>query len=137
MWFIAKKILGLVAKPIADYFTKREERKTAEDAIHGKIALAKANKESKLELADHELRVLRTKDAGGSWKDEFVTLLVSVPIIIAMAGALVMVVEPVVGERLLEAAKHITAIMTGDTIDYAELWLIVVATALGTKPFRK
>ena len=137
MWFLAKKILGLVAQPIADYFTKREDRKTAEDAIKGKIALAKVNKDAKLELADHEIQVLRTKNADNSWKDEYVTVLVSMPIIVSALGSIVGVAFPEVGGRMGVAAAEIADIMTGETIDFAWLWGGVVSVSLGTKSLRK
>ena len=130
-------VIGKIVEGVSGYFTRKSEERTAVAAIKAKVDLARVNKESRLELAGHELQVLRTQGAGGSWKDEFVTLLVSVPIIVSMAGALITVYDPYLGGRLMEAAHEIALIMTGDSIDFAELWLIVVATALGTKPFRR
>ena len=130
-------IIGKIVDGVSGYFKDQAKARETLASIDARIKLAKVNRDSKLELADHEIQVLRTKASGDSWKDEFVTLLVSVPIIVSMAGALVEIVNVEIGARLLESAQKITAIMTGNTIDYAELWLIVVATALGTKPLRR
>ena len=91
----------------------------------------------RVELSGHELQVMRTRAQPSSWKDEYVTLLVSIPIIVSSVGALVEVAFPNEGIALGKAASDIAAIMTGESIDYAELWLIVVSVALGTKPFRR
>ena len=66
-----------------------------------------------------------------------VTTLVNATPIPSQDGAVVEIVDTEIGGRLLDSAQKITAIMTGNTIDYAERWLIVVATALGTKPLRR
>lgn len=122
---------------ISDAYDKWLKRRATADAVDAKIRLAKVKTTGKLQLADHELQVLRTRSQMASWRDEYVTILVSIPIIIACVGALVGVWDENAGARLLEAAAKITAIMTGSTIDFAELWLIVVAVALGTKPLRR
>ena len=87
-------------------------------------------------MAGHELQLLRTKGAEGTWKDEYVTLLVSVPILVSVLGSIVSIFLPETGIVIMTSAEQIKDIMTGSTIDYSELWLIVVATSLGTKPFR-
>ena len=126
-----------VASTLTSYFRERTQRKATAQSAEARIRLAQVNKDARLELADHELQVLRTRAQTGSWKDEFVTILVSIPIIVAMVGALVAVAYPAAGYNLMIAAERITDIMTGKTIDFAELWLLVVAVALGTKPFRR
>lgn len=130
-------ILGKVIDGISGHFRGKREAREARDAVEAKIRLAQVNRDATLDLAEHELQVLRTREQGGSWKDEYVTILVSVPIIVAMTGALMSVHDPEMGSRLLVAADKITGIMTGESIDFAELWLIVVTVALGTKPFRR
>ena len=130
-------LLGKIVDGVSGFLTKRAEGKQAAAAVAAKIQLATVNKDAKLELADHEIQVLRTQNAGSSWKDEYVTLLVSVPILVSILGTLVSILFPDTGARILSSAEQIKDLMTGNSIDYAELWLIVVATALGTKPFRK
>ena len=134
---IIKLIANSLIAPLTNYIKRRGQRKASEASAEARIRLAQVNHEARVELADHELQVLRTKAQSGSWKDEFVTVLVSIPIIVAMAGALVSLVYPATGYNLMIAAERITDIMTGKTIDFAELWLLVVAVALGTKPFRR
>ena len=137
MWFLAKKILGVgcPAHRRLLHEAGRSEDRRGRDS--GKIALAKVNKDAKLELADHEIQVLRTKNADNSWKDEYVTVLVSMPIIVSALGSIVGVAFPEVGGRMGVAAAEIADIMTGETIDFAWLWGGVVSVSLGTKSLRK
>ena len=134
--FFSGGVLGKVVDGIAGIIKGKMAAKEQRATIQAKVQLAKVNKDSKLELADHELQVLRTQNAGGSWKDEYVTLLVSVPILVSMVGSLVSIVWPDVGARLITAGGDIATIMTGELIGYPELWMVVVTTSLGTKPFR-
>lgn len=137
MWLILKGVLGVVVGPIANYFTARQRRGQSKDTLEAKITMAKVNKEAKLELADHEVQVLRTKGAVDSWKDEYATIVVSIPILIATFGALVQVFWEDTGARLLQAANIIAEIMTGPTLDYSVIWLAVVGAALGLKRMLK
>ena len=139
-WLV--NLLGgpLISKGIemlSGFLRRRQEGRAAAQAVEAKVKLATVNKDAKLELADHELQVLRTKGQTDSWKDEYVTLIVSAPILVAVAGALVQVFEPFIGGKLLDASQKMADVMTGDTIDYPLLWGGVVAVALGTRPFRK
>ena len=130
-------LLNNVINGISRYLNKKSEERATVAAIDAKVELARANHEARLELADHEIQVMRTQNSGDSWKDEYVTLLVSAPILVSILGVLTSIPYPDMGARLLFAASQIAEIMTGGTIDYAALWLIVVTVALGTKPFRR
>ena len=130
-------VLVKVVEGVAGFFKQRQQTKQAAQAVEAKIKLAHVNKDAKLELADHELQVLRTKGQSASWKDEYVTLIVSMPIIIAVVGAIAEVFFPAVGAKLMEAGQKTADVMTGEVIDYPVLWGSVVAIALGTKPLRR
>ena len=130
-------LLGKAVDGIVNLFKGAQETRQHRATIDAKIQLARVDKESKLELAGHELQVIRTQNAGGTWKDEYVTLLVSIPILVSAVGSLVTVAHVEIGARLIRAAGDIADIMTGDVIGYPELWMIVVTTALGTKALRR
>ena len=137
MWTVIKTIFGLVVEPVAGYFEKRAKAKDATANVNAKIQLAQTTTEGKLELADHELAVLRTKNAGDGWKDEFVVILVSFPIIVGAIGSMMSVYDVSLGAKIQDSAKEIASIMTGETIDFAELWLMVVGACLGVRILRK
>ena len=131
MWFLAKKILRVrCRRPIGDYFTKREDRKTAEDAIKGKIfALAKVNSlptpGSNSPIMKSGSSEPRTKNADNSWKDEYgdrARLHADHRVGAGLNAPSVSVAFPEVGGRMGVAAAEITDIMTGETIDFA--WLM-------------
>ena len=130
-------LLGKVVDGVAGHFRARARARESAAAVEAKVRLAKVNHDAKVELADHEIQVLRTKGQGASWKDEYVTILVSLPVIVAGLGAVLSVFAPEAGGRLVAASETMAGVMTGDAIDYSELWLIVVTVALGTKPFRR
>ena len=130
-------LLNNVVDGVSGYLNRKSQERATVAAIDAKVELARVNHDARLELADHEIQVMRTRNSGDSWKDEYVTLLVSTPILVSILGVMISLLHAEMGARLLQAANQIAMIMTGGTIDYAALWLIVVTVALGTKPFRR
>lgn len=135
--FLSGGLLGKIIDKIGAAFQARQQAREARAAVEAKIQLAQVEHAGRVELAGHEIQVLQTKNAGDSWKDEYVTLLVSVPILVSVVGSLVSIVEAEIGARLIRAAGEIANIMTGDFVEFPTLWMVVVTTALGTKPFRR
>lgn len=84
MW---EKILGAVTGPVATYFTRRAELKTA--AFQAQLDLTKAQGERQAALASQGLTADANweqefaRQAATSWKDEYTLLVVSIPAILA------------------------------------------------------
>ena len=135
--FLSGGFLGKVVDSVTGFFSSRAAAREAAAAVHAKIQLAKVNKDAKLELADQDLAVLRTQQAGDSWKDEYVVILVSMPIVIGAAGAIVSIFDPATGAKIQGAAGKIAGLMTGESIDFPELWLMVVGVSLGLRNLLK
>ena len=128
------KIVGLPAvKYVLGMVENNRARAASRELGETKLKMARINKETKVELADHEIQVLRTRGRLASWGDEYVIILVSLPIIVGTLGAVVSIGAPETGGRLLAASDKIANLMTGEQIDYPALWGLVVAAALGTK----
>ena len=83
-------MIGLLLAPIAE---------VAKTWIGGKVAVSKANAEAKLETTKAKSEVMKRVAAGEldwnqtmaeasnkSWKDEWLTILVSIPLILAFTG---------------------------------------------------
>jgi hypothetical protein len=83
-------MIGLLLAPIAE---------VAKTWIGGKVAVSKANAEAKLETTKAKSEVMKKVAAGEldwnqtmaeasnkSWKDEWLTILVSIPLILAFTG---------------------------------------------------
>lgn len=128
--------LSRLVGAVSEHLRGRRAARDAAAAVDARVRLAKAETDGKLQLASHELQVLRTRGQDGSWKDEYVTLLVSAPILVGIAGALAQAAHPPTGAALLAAADAIRDLMTGGAIDYPTLWMIVVTVSLGTRPLR-
>jgi hypothetical protein len=73
--------------PVANIFTKREERKLVRETAVHKLAAAKQDGSLKLELNKDEWENLQVKGMTESWKDEYVTVsVVSILNIIVIGG---------------------------------------------------
>ena len=132
-----KLLGGPVIKAVTDTIQKRQNRKASEQQAEAKLKLAKAVQAGKVELADHEIQVLRTKGQVDSWKDEYVLILVSLPILVGTVGAIVTIWDLETGGRIMTASTRIADLMTGKYIDYAELWLMVASASMGLKYLRR
>ena len=87
-WGLIAKAASAVVAPVANIFTKREERKKNAETVQGKIAMAKVNGENSVTLTDAEWETIAVNKTDSSWKDEFVTIVIMFPIIGIMAGAI-------------------------------------------------
>ena len=85
-------VLGVVFKPIADYFNKRQEIKAQEH--QNQLEMIKAQGERQAQLmrdgltADMAWETEFAKQAATSWKDEYTLLVVSVPLVMAFVPGL-------------------------------------------------
>lgn len=89
-----KLVGGGVVQPIADYFTKREERKALESQMKSQEKmkdheLEMAFKTRQIDLvsqgltADMNWEMEFARQASGTWKDEYTLIVVSIPAILA------------------------------------------------------
>lgn len=126
---ILKTIVGGIVEPVADYFTRRQEIK-AEDRQHER-AIKAATVERQIELikagmhadATWELESLRAHASG--WKDEFVLLLLSIP--------LVLVFFPATAPAVLEGF----AILEQTPLWYRWLILLIFTAIYGIRIYRR
>ena len=132
---LLKEGLSAIVAPVANIFTKREERKKSAETVQGKIALAKVNGENSVTLTDAEWETIAVNKTDSSWKDEFVTIVIMFPIIGIMAGAVWLAFS---GDgRLLAGVKDGIAELNTLGMDYATLTEAVVFAALGLKLWRR
>lgn len=79
IWTLAKGILGDVVGGIADHFKSKRELKRA-------IELAKIERVNKIDTADIDWANRMAEASDKSWKDEYWTLIFSIPAILAFCG---------------------------------------------------
>ena len=133
-------LIGLLSQAlpaIGGFFTKRQENRAAADSAKAKLATAQLEGKQQVELSELELQRVRTVMSGGTWKDEFVVLVVSAPILLALAGGLVTMADPATGQALVNVGYQMAALMTGEEVEYPTIWLLVVSACLGLRAVKK
>lgn len=87
MNWITSLISGL-ASPIVDGFKSVQARKQAKESAKSKIKLAKQTGDFNLQMTDTEWEALGKNSEAGSWKDEWVTLVITLPIPVIFFAAI-------------------------------------------------
>ena len=121
-------------KGVTDLFNKKTERKTARDAGRAKLALAKQNGDQEVTLKDAEWESLSVEKSGETWKDEYVTVLITLPLVAILCGGVYFAFTG--DDRLLTGTIEALAQLKELGVDMGELMYIVVIAAVGLKAWR-
>ena len=126
-------VVGGVIQPVASVFARREARKEAVQVIQAKTVAAKQQGETEVALTAMEWELIGQRLQAGTWKDEFVTVLVFSPFITSLMGALLSVFGfPQLSLAAAEMMKSIAAM----NIDYGTLLYITAMAALGLRAIK-
>lgn len=131
---ILSDVVSGAIKPIANVFSKREDRKNA----IGKAKLAteesRNNNETKIILTDKEWEALSKAAEGGTWKDEYVTLIVTAPILMIIIGSLASTMgHP---EILVSTKQALVELDTALKGTYGTIMLYTVLAAIGIRAIK-
>jgi len=77
MSIVKEAIVGAVSgavAPIVSIFTKKTERKAAQDAINGQVHIAKLNNEAQVSIQASDWEIASKGAEASTWKDEYITL---------------------------------------------------------------
>lgn len=130
MKWITDIVSGAIA-PIAGIFSKREDRKKAVAIIKAQTSQGTAEGETSVKLSNAQWDLISKKNEQDTWKDEYVTILITSPMICILLGNLI---AAFTGDtRLLEANSSSLAQLSEVGIDMGELMLWTVLAALGIK----
>ena len=125
--------LSLIA-PIANIFTKKEERKKVKIEGEAKLAIAKQNGETNITLTDQEWEAIGVSKQDSTWKDEYVTIVITSPIVLIIVGS---VWYAITGDmNLLNGSVMALNKLTGIGLDMGDLMTAVVYAAIGLKVWR-
>lgn len=131
---MVKDILGLFISPVAKVFEKREERKTVQKQIDGKLAQAKMDGEKQVTFNDQELEQLQTQQKQQTWTDEYATVsILSILNLIVVGSIAAAFGEP----RLLEGMGIAIMALVGSGVDIGFLIEAVTLAAIGLTVWRK
>lgn len=131
---IVKDAITGIVSPVANVFVKKEERKQAAESAQAKITQAKINGDKEITLTDAEWEARSVDANAGSWKDEYLTLIITSPIVMILAGG---VWFAFTGDaRLLEGANEGIKALTNTGVDMGDLMYAVVLAGVGLKVWR-
>jgi len=131
--FSVKGILETVVSPISKAYQSRQERKKAIDSAKAKIELAKQNNNYNLKLNDAEWESLSKKNENETWKDEYVTIIITSPFVLLFIAS---IISGWTGDM-----KYLNAVNLGITniknldVDLGELMYLVVLAAVSIKGY--
>jgi hypothetical protein len=131
---IIKDIAGALVKPVADVFKVKEERKRTKEVAQAKITQAKINGEQNITLTDAEWESLSVTANKDSWKDEYLTIIITSPIVGLLAGGVYFAFTGDV--RLLEGFNRGIAALKETGVDLGYLMSAVVLAGVGLKVWR-
>jgi hypothetical protein len=125
--------LAPLVSPIAKIFQKKQDRKIALDSIKGKLAQAKQNSNDNVLLSKAEWELAGQKLQDGTWKDEFITIVVFAPFITALVGAVLSVFGM---PELSQAASQMMVQISGMNIEYGNLLYVTALAGLGLRAIK-
>ena len=128
------QILGTLVAPVAGIFREREKRKVAKVVAEGKLAEAKLHNAGMVTMTDQEWESISARGLNDTWKDEYVTIVITSPIVMLLTGG---VWQAFTGDpRLLEGVMNGIASLSMLGVDFGFLMTTVVLAAVGLKAWR-
>jgi hypothetical protein len=128
------KVLGGAINPIAKIFEKREERKKAIGEIKAQAASAEVDGKVAVSLSKAEWEIISKNAEPTTWKDEYITLLITSPLLVIFIGNIVAAFG--FGTALIDANTASLQAIKAVGIDMGELMLVTVLAAIGIKAIK-
>lgn len=127
MKWLADVASGLIS-PITNHFTKKNDNKT-------KVKQQQIQRLMNSDDKEAEWESIQAESGNNSWKDEWITLIITLPIPVIFISVILSVLldDPLIAE----AAKAGTEAIKELVPNYAELLYIVCLAAIGIKAFKK
>jgi hypothetical protein len=124
-------IFGSIVTAISAYFLKKKEKQILETQAKAKIEVAKAAGETQIALKDAEWEAISVGKSDSTWKDEYVTLVVTWPLIGILGGSLWKAFSG--NDTLLIGTLDGIRELTNLGMDFGLLMTIVVSAAVSIK----
>lgn len=131
-------ILSLISTmfgPVVDAYKANQERKVAKETATIKIKQTQLEDAHKVEMTDAEWEALAVSNQNGSWKDEYVTIIITFPIVTLIVGGLFAAVTG--SNVMIEGSAIGLAALASAGVDMGFLMNAVVLAAIGLKIWRK
>lgn len=123
-------IIGALIEGATGLFKGRQERKKIKVQAEAKLKLNQ-------QLSDSEWEALGVQAGMDSWKDEYITVVVTLPIPLIFIGNIVAIFSPEAGQAVLKANTDALQ-QLGDLMEtpYGTLILWVALAAVGIKGYK-
>lgn len=121
-------IIGGLVSPITSLFEKRSENKT-------KVTLSKIDRLKNADDALAEWEAIQAESGGNGWKDEYVTLIITLPIPVIFFAVIASVLfeDPVYADAARQGIAAIKEILP----NYQEILAAVCLAAIGIRALKK
>ena len=131
-WF--NPITALVSG-VVGIFEKKQQRKANKEQAEAKLKQSKVTNAHEVTLTDAEGEALLAEGLKGSWKDEYVTIVVTAPIVLIILGVTYFAFTG--DDRLLSSGTESIQALNEAGVDMGFLMNAVVLSAIGLKIWRK
>ena len=120
---------------IGGFFTKREDRKQNKESGIAKLKQMKVSSDTEVTLSDAESEAIMAGGLNDTWKDEYVTILITAPYALLIIGSIYLVFT---GDgRMLQGATDSIKGLEAVGVDIGFLMEAVVLGAIGLKVWRR
>ena len=134
---ILSALAGPVVQAVSGAVTRRQERKAADASAAAKLRQSAQDdahaREMAGQLSRDEWEAIGRRAESGTWKDEYVTLIVTLPLVTLFVGALL---EAVGIDSVSAAGRAMVETLNSLEGAYADLLLYVVLAAIGIRAFK-
>lgn len=130
---ISGALKGIVS-PLAKVMEKREERKQAVATIRAETQRSATDGDVAVSLSKAQWEILSKQGETDTWKDEYITLVITSPILMIIGGSLQSAFG--YGTEMLDAVSIALATMEQAGVELGPLMLYTVLAAIGIKAIR-
>jgi len=134
MWGLLLKAVPGVISSVVGVFTKKEQTKQLKATAETKLSHAKLNGATSITLSDSEWESIMASNMNGSWKDEYVTIVVTLPFPMLIAGGVLLAFTG--DDRLMIGTVDGISALTAAGVDVGFMMTAVITAAVGLKVWR-
>ena len=129
-------IISAGISAISGFFSKKQEIKQTAVTAQAKLAQAKLSGDQSITLTDAEWESLSLKTQEDSWKDEYITIVITSPIVTLMVGNIMAAFGMPEGVQIVDGTKQAIQDLVVLGMDYGFLIGAVTMAAVGLKVWR-
>lgn len=121
---------GKIIEGVFGAVGKRQERKAAADSARAKLAAKKQDADLKIDLTDKEWEAAGKALEGGTWKDEYVTIIITAPIWLTLIAPFC---SAEVQAAVHESVENLRALFAGSQAALGDIILGVTFAAVSIR----